>query len=646
MPPAPASADPGADRRGSTPGPDLRRVGGHVLAIVAAHAAIFVVSWFLSFLTRFDFRVDDAMLTMFHATAWWVVAVKVAVFLVQGQFSWLFGRVAFADVGRLVFTTTAAAVTVLFVELAREALGGGAGPSRLPRSVLLIDWAASILLVGAVRALPRTIREELRPLFAQRDARVAMVVGANPEGEAIVRNLRSSASRPYLIPGFIDNNALLRGTRIAGIPVLGGVADASAILARWPVDEVIVQSGAVTGEDLRGLLAAARGVGASVRVIPTIDELLSPDETNAPQSLLRSVEVRDLLRREPVSLDGPSIRDLVGGRVIVVTGAGGSIGSEICRQVFRFRPARVVVVDHDENALFRLEQELLRHGPRPDLVVVVADIRDERAMRRVFVEHAPGIVFHAAAHKHVPLMEASPAEAIKNNCVATRSLVRIAADTGVGVFVMISTDKAVNPTSVMGCTKLVAERVVRAADDSRTRFVVVRFGNVLGSNGSVVPTFEEQIRRGGPVTVTHPEITRFFMMIPEAAQLVIQAAALGKGGETFVLDMGNRVRILDLARDVIALSGASAADIPIVFTGLRPGEKLYEELTFPDERRLRTAHPKVTCVVGPAVDRGAIDRLVDDLALLQDRPAHEIRAGLARLVPEYRPAAEPAPGAA
>lgn len=635
---APSIDGPAGGRHPPLPGPDLHRVGGHVLAMIAAHAAIFVVSWFLSFLTRFDFRVDNAMLAMFHATVWWVVAVKVAVFLVQGQFSWLFGRVAFADVGRLVFTTTVAALVLLFVELLRETLGGGVGLSRLPRSVLLIDWAASILLVGAVRALPRTIREELRPLFARSDVRVAMVVGATPAGEMLVRNLRSSSSRPYLVPGFIDNNALLRGTRVAGIPVLGGIGDVAAILARFPTDEIIVQSGSVTGEELRGLLAAAGAAGSTVRVIPTIDELLGPEESKAPQTLLRPVELRDLLRREPVSLDDPAIRGLVGGQVLLVTGAGGSIGSELCRQVFRFHPARVVIVDHDENALFRLEQELTRPGPRSDLAIVVADIRDEQAMRRIFVEHAPAVVFHAAAHKHVPLMEASPAEAIKNNCLATRSLVGIAAETGVRTFVMISTDKAVNPTSVMGCTKLVAERVVRAAAGrSRTTFVVVRFGNVLGSNGSVVPTFEEQIRRGGPVTVTHPEITRFFMMIPEAAQLVIQAAALGKGGETFVLDMGNRVRILDLARDVIALSGASSAEIPIVFTGLRPGEKLYEELTFPEERRLRTSHPKVACVVAPVVDPAAIDALFEEFPRLLDRPADEIRSALARLVPEYRP---------
>lgn len=638
--PGPARDSLRAPRR-----PDLKLIGFHLAAMAAAHAAIFSVSWFVSFLTRFDFHVDASMLAMFQATVWWVVAVKTLVFLAQGQFSWLFGPVAFADVGRLVFTTTLAALTLFGVELVREACGWGVGEARLPRSVLLIDWAASIILVGAVRALPRTIREELRPLFARRDVRLALVVGAGPDGEVVARNLLANASRPYAIPGFVDSNVLLRGKRVAGIPVLGTVAEMPAILSRVPVDELIVASGAVTGADLRKLLSDAAAAGVTVRVIPSIDDLLTPGDPLTTPSQLRPVELRDLLRREPVSLDDGAIRDLVAGRVILVTGGGGSIGSELCRQVLRFRPARVVAVDHGENALFHLEQELTRHGARDDLVVRVADIADEATMRRLLAEFRPALVFHAAAHKHVPLMEASPAEAIKNNCLATATLARLADEAGVGTFVMISTDKAVNPTSVMGCTKLIAERTVRArATRSRTTFVIVRFGNVLGSNGSVVPTFEEQIRRGGPVTVTHPDITRFFMMIPEAAQLVIQAAAMGKGGETFVLDMGNRVRIVDLARDVIALSGRTEAEIGIVYTGLRPGEKLYEELTLPGERRLQTAHPKVTCVIGPVEDGETVERTLAALRDVLDRPEKEIRAALARLVPEYVPEGETAAG--
>ena len=629
----------GHERRRLPTGPDMALIGVHLAAMAAAHAAVFTVSWFVSFLTRFDFHVDASMLAMFQATVWWVVAVKTAVFLAQGQFSWLFGPVAFADVGRLVFTTTLAALTLFAAELVRETLGWGAGAARLPRSVLLIDWAASIILVGAIRALPRTIREELRPLFARRDVRLALVVGAGPDGEVVARNLLSNASRPYAIPGFVDANVLLRGRRVAGIPVLGTVAELPSILARFPVDEAIVASGAVTGADLRRLLSDAAAAGVAVRVIPSIDDLLSPGDSSVAPTQLRPVELRDLLRREPISLDDEAIRELVAGRVILVTGGGGSIGSELCRQVLRFGPARVVVVDHGENALFHLEQDLDRQDGSRDLVVRVADIADEITMRRLLAEFRPAIVFHAAAHKHVPLMEASPAEAIKNNCLATALLARLAEEAGVGTFVMISTDKAVNPTSVMGCTKLVAERAVRAfASRARTTFVIVRFGNVLGSNGSVVPTFEEQIRRGGPVTVTHPDITRFFMMIPEAAQLVIQAAAMGRGGETFVLDMGSRVRIVDLARDVIALSGRTEADIGIVYTGLRPGEKLYEELTFPGERRLQTAHPKVTCVIGPAEDEEAVQRLLAELRGAVDLPPDEIRAVLARLVPEYVPA--------
>jgi FlaA1/EpsC-like NDP-sugar epimerase len=369
--------------------------------------------------------------------------------------------------------------------------------------------------------------------------------------------------------------------------------------------------------------------------MPAIDELLvghdSPSHVKP-----RPVEIKDLLRRDPVKLDDAAVRRLIEGNTILVTGAGGSIGSEICRQVLRFEPQQLLLVERGENALFLLEQEFCRYDPRPPFEPLIADITDEARMDQIIATYRPTVIFHAAAHKHVPMMEWNPAEAIKNNCIGTQILARLADKHGVREFVMISTDKAVNPTSVMGCSKLIAERFVQSLSaESKTKFLVVRFGNVLASNGSVVPIFQEQIRLGGPITVTHPDISRFFMMIPEASQLVLQAAAMGSGGEIFVLDMGESVKIVDLARDLINLSGLGEDDIEIVFTGLRPGEKLYEELYFDDEQRLPTSHPKVFCAMHRPTTVAAAERLLDDLASVIEEQPEVVKARLRDLVAEY-----------
>jgi FlaA1/EpsC-like NDP-sugar epimerase len=320
----------------------------------------------------------------------------------------------------------------------------------------------------------------------------------------------------------------------------------------------------------------------------------------------------------------------------MVTGAGGSIGSEICRQVLRYEPKRLLLVERGENALFLVEQEFCRLEPRPVFDPLIADVTDEERMDQIMGTYKPDVIFHAAAHKHVPMMEWNPAEAIKNNSLGTRLLARLADAHGVREFVSISTDKAVHPTSVMGCSKLLAERFVQAfSKHSKTKFIVVRFGNVLASNGSVVPTFQEQIRRGGPITVTHPEIERYLMMIPEASQLVLQAAAMGEGGEIFVLDMGDSIKIVDLARDLIALSGLRDGDVDIEFTGLRPGEKLFEELYFDDERRVTTSHPKVFCAMHRPAELAEVESLLDNLREVIDEPPGVVRARLRDLVPDY-----------
>ena len=507
--------------------------------------------------------------------------------------------------------------------------------TRVPRSVFVLDWAGTVLMIGGVRALWRSIREELRPIFTSRPVRTALVVGADEAGDILARNLTAATRMHYVVVGYIDDDPGLQRTRVAGLEVLGTTADVGRIAERRRVDEVVVHSGRLTGRAFRRLLEDCKEHGTQVKVMPAIDELLTGSD-NASHLRPRSVEIRDLLRREPVRLDIAAVRQLIEGQTVMVTGAGGSIGSEICRQVLRFQPRELLLVERGENALFLLEQELGRREPRPPFEPLIADVTDAQRMEQIIATHRPAVIFHAAAHKHVPMMEWNPAEAIKNNCLGTQLLARLADAHGVGAFVMISTDKAVNPTSVMGCSKLIAERFVQAmAGVSKTRFLVVRFGNVLASNGSVVPIFQEQIRLGGPVTITHPEISRYFMMIPEASQLVLQAAAMGRGGEIFVLDMGESVKIVDLARDLIALSGLGEDDIEIVFTGLRPGEKLYEELYFDDEQRLPTDHPKVFCAMHRPVTVEAAEGVIAELSLVLDDPPEAIKLRLAELLPEY-----------
>ena len=612
----------------------FRRVNARALRLLAVHAVIFAAALFLAFFTRSDFSVESGWLETYTAVVVGVVVVKLVIFYALGLCHVSWGRVAFGDLTALLWAATLS--LLIFATFDSLVVSTGRAPwiPRIRRSVLLLDWAATIMLVGGMRTLWRSFREELRPLFDRKKAKSAIIVGADHAGELIARNLMAASNSPYVIVGFLDDDPNLRHARVAGREVLGTVDDAGREVMRRGVDEVIVQSGRLTGRRFRKLLDDCAAGTAAVKVLPGIDELLSAKNPSHVQ--LRPVEINDLLRREPVQLDDSAIRALVEGRTVMVTGAGGSIGSEICRQVLRFGPKKLLLVERAENALFLVEQEFGRLEPKPAFEPLLADITDEPRMEQIMLAHAPEVVFHAAAHKHVPMMEWNPAEAIKNNVFGTRLMARLAEQHGVRVFVTISTDKAVNPTSVMGCSKLLAERFVQALSAaSRTKFIVVRFGNVLASNGSVVPTFQEQIRRGGPITVTHPGIERYFMTIPEASQLVLQAATQGEGGEIFVLDMGESVKIVDLARDLIALSGLEADDIEIVYTGLRPGEKLFEELYFDDERRVATRHPKVFCAMHRPADLLTVESVLEDLSeVLEDKP-EVVRSRLRDLVPEY-----------
>jgi FlaA1/EpsC-like NDP-sugar epimerase len=613
----------------------VRRLNTRAVRLLAVHAVVFAAALFVAFFTRNDFSFEEPWLSVYLGTVVGVVLIKLAVFYLLGLCHVSWGRVAFGDLTTLVWAATLSMLVLAAIDSFVMATGLVPWIPRIRRSVVLLDWAATIMLVGGMRMLWRSVREELRPFLASRNATSAIIVGADRSGELIARNLTATSAKSYVIAGFLDDDPELKNTRVAGREVLGRVDEAGVQVRKRGIEEVIVQSGSLTGKRFRQLLEECTEAGAKVKVLPGIDELLR-GQKNPSHVRLRSVEIKDLLRREPVELDDTAIRGLVEGRVVMVTGAGGSIGSEICRQVLRFLPKKLLLVEQAENALFLVEQEFSSLEPKPDFEPLIADITDEQRMEQIMAAHAPEVVFHAAAHKHVPMMEWNPAEAIKNNVFGTRLLARLAERHGVREFVAISTDKAVNPTSVMGCSKLLAERFVQALSaTASTKFIVVRFGNVLASNGSVVPTFQEQIRRGGPITVTHPGIERYFMTIPEASQLVLQAATQGEGGEIFVLDMGESVKIVDLARDLIALSGLEEDDIEIVYTGLRPGEKLFEELYFDDERRVATRHPKVFCAMHRPANLAAVEAIFEELTESIDERPEVVRARLRDLIPEY-----------
>lgn len=499
---------------------------------------------------------------------------------------------------------------------------GWAGELGLPRSVPFIDGLLTLIFVGGCRFSVRAIEYVQARDPRQRKGKRALVVGAGDAGEIMVREMLNSRLISLEPVGFVDDDPHKIGTIIHGVVVLGSIEEIPDLVSEYKIEEVIIAIPTATGEFIRRVVALCQKAGVPSRTMPGIFELLSG---RVGVNRLRKVEIEDLLRRTPVRVDTVDVSRMLTGKRILITGAGGSIGSELCRQILRFEPSRLVLVGHGENSLFSLEQELgkLREdmviSSAIDLQVILADVRDLVRLKSIFSHFSPQIVFHAAAHKHVTLMESNIEEAVTNNILGTLNAVRASQEHGVERFVLISTDKAVNPVNTMGMTKRVAELIVhRAAEVTGNPYVSVRFGNVLGSRGSVVLIFQEQIARGGPVTITHPEVTRYFMTIPEAVQLVLQAAAMGRGGEVYVLDMGQPVRIVDLVKDMIELSGFQPdVDIPIMYTGLRPGEKLHEELFSSLEKPERTKHEKIYCADnGTNVRSGSFKQDLEELILL------------------------------
>ncbi|MBL8601286.1 MAG: polysaccharide biosynthesis protein [Myxococcales bacterium] len=557
------------------------------LLVVGVHLVLWCAATVGAFVLRFDGHVSP---WYWERLAIWIpvgLALRTAIYFYFGLFHGLWRYTGVRDLLSLFKAASlSTAAMVLYVALI--------GPGGVPRSVYIIEWLLSVFAVGGLRMGIRTLRELSRraALAVEVGPRRILVVGAGDAGEMLVREIIKTHQGKYEVVGFVDDDASKQRLHIHDVRVLGPIAKVTELVKQHAVDEVIVAIPSARADDMRRIVAMCGESGAAIRTIPGVDALV---DGRVAVNQIRPVKIEDLLGRAPVTLDSQAIADCVNGAVVLVTGAGGSIGAELCRQVCRFGPAQLVLVEQAENAMFQIHRELHDKFPHVKLVPRIADICDTRRLEAVFQSMRPSVVFHAAAHKHVPMMEWNPGEAIKNNVFGTKKVADLAVAYDVQQFVMISTDKAVNPTSIMGVSKRVAEIYCQALSQrTATRFITVRFGNVLGSNGSVVPIFQEQIARGGPVTVTHPEMKRYFMTIPEACQLVMQAGAMGKGGEIFVLDMGEPVKIVDLAKALITLSGLRPGeDIEIQFSGIRPGEKLFEELAADEERADKTQHPKI-----------------------------------------------------
>jgi FlaA1/EpsC-like NDP-sugar epimerase len=594
----------------------------------------------LAFYARFEGIVPEQMLKRLIVQGPYVVALQYALLTAFGipRFSWRY--IGLREAVRIV---QAVAVGAGLLAATRLVVGqffrsdGYAQFAYLPYGVIVIDSALALLGLAGLRVARRlyTERAEIRALRPEAKEQVrTLLVGAGRGGVMVAKEITGRPELGIVPVGFIDDDPIKHGSVVHGIPVRGTTRDLARIARDHGAEQAIITVANAPGVVVRTISDACKHAGLSVKVIPGLFRLVGGDVN---LTRIRDVAIEDLLRREAVVLDDLAIADEIKDRVVAVTGAGGSIGSELCRQVCRFGPKLLLLLERSENALFEVHRELRGNFPDIRIEPCLADVCDRPRIAELFTAHEPAVVFHAAAHKHVPMMEWNPREAIKNNVLGTRLLADLAHEHGVAAFVMISTDKAINPTSVMGTTKRVAELYVQALGKmSSTRFVTVRFGNVLGSNGSVVPIFKEQIARGGPVTVTHPEMRRYFMTIPEACQLVLQASVMGQGGEIFILDMGEPIKIVDLAKDLIHLSGFTEQEVEIVFSGVRPGEKLYEELSTLHENAEKTRHPKI--LIG-RTQAQALSLTAAALTELGEVTKHgddgELRAALRKIVPEY-----------
>lgn len=626
-----------------------------IAVLVAVDALIVNISYIFALLIRFEFEVTsnqfEQYFTVFANNMLPLTIVAIICFAIVGIYTSIWRYAGTEELGKIVVgAAMASAFGLAFITIAN--------PMRiLPRSTYIISAMLMFLLIAASRYTYRFLRNRRTPgnfdVFSGRGRRdelignpviKVMIVGAGDAGASMIKEIREHPEYNKKVVAAIDDNPEKVGKRISGVKIYGDRTKIRMIARKRSVDEIIVAIPSASHKEVQAIIAECNKTRCKLKVLPALIELINGDVS---VNSLRDVDIEDLLGRDPVKVNLREISGYLEGKIILVTGGGGSIGSELCRQIARFRPRRIVALDIYENSVFELANELKASYPQLEFEVVIGSVKDKATMRDMFEKYKPHVIFHAAAHKHVPLMETNPKEAIENNIIGTKNMIDLADEYAATKLVMISTDKAVNPTNVMGATKRAGEMMLQEkSKKSRTSYAAVRFGNVLGSNGSVIPIFRKQIKNGGPVTVTHPEITRYFMTIPEAVQLVIQAGAYASDGEIFVLDMGEPVKIMNLAENVIRLSGyVPNVDIDIEITGLRPGEKLYEELLINEDNVEKTAHQKIF-VEHPMPASSELAKLLDEadgtgLETEIERVAQmtdsEAKLWLESIVPTYSP---------
>ena len=577
----------------------------------------------MAVLLRFEGEIPAAEFDIIRTGLPWMVLLSLAVFYFYGMYHriWHYARMRdlIAIVGAV--TLSQAAIFILTVLLSIA----------IPRSVMIITWLLDLGAIGASRLMFKINLDLVTESKGGREN--LLIVGAGDAGAMLARELEQNDAATISIVGFVDDDEKKQKGRLAGFPILGTTRDLSAVVRKHKIDTIVIAIPSADGDAVRRIDRQCRKTGANVRIMPGIYEMISGE---AGMGELREIRLEDLLRRDPIQLDFDQITGYIAGKTVLITGAGGSIGSELSRQISRVGAKEIILLGRGENSIYEIHQELKRKFPEQTYHTVIANITDKDRMARIFKRFHPQVVFHAAAHKHVPIMEIQPDEAVRNNVFGTKNVAELADENQAEIFVLISTDKAVNPTSVMGATKRTAELVLQEINQhSKTKFVTVRFGNVLGSRGSVVPLFEKQIAAGGPVTVTHKEMTRFFMTIPEAVQLVLQAGSQAEGGEVFLFDMGKPVKINDMAEDLIRLHGLTPGrDIKIVYTGLRPGEKLYEELLTSEEGTTSTKHKKIFKARIQPLDEADLKQSLQTLQKTTDRQI--LLQTLKHMIPTYK----------
>jgi len=604
-------------------------------------------SLYIAHLIRFEFNIPEYFLDTYFRMIPFVLITKVFCFYFFDLYRGMWRYTSIQDLLNIIKAASTSTLLILCFILIRYHFVG------FSRSIFLIDWCLTILFISGFRLGVRmyfeffsekgerpSVQISISRLFKEKsgDIKKLIIIGAGDGGEKIYREIRANAGLRYRVVGFLDDNPAKVGKKIHGVPVLGRINEIVKAAGQVKADEALIAVPSASGAQMREIVQHCKDGGIEFKTIPGYGELING---RVSINSIREVAYRDLLGREIINLEEEKIGAYLEDQNVLVTGAGGSIGSELCRQICRFKPAKIILFERAESPLYAIELELKQNFRNVDIVPVLADIQDKNQLNKAFERHQPSIVFHAAAYKHVPMLEIHPWKAIDNNVIGTKNLMEVSTANRVARFVFVSTDKAVRPANVMGASKRLAETMIQSQSGcglSQTNFMIVRFGNVVGSVGSVVPLFKKQILKGGPVTVTHPDVTRFFMTIPEACQLILQAGAMGNGGEIFLLDMGTPIKIADMARDLIRLSGFEPdVDIAIEYVGLRPGEKLYEELITDGEDIVPTRHEKIMVLKGVECDLKLLNGKIDDLVhLAKEQDGEKVKLRLKEIVPEYK----------